>query len=130
MYFELQMSGAVFTRVVRNRLRSIPLGVDLSFPGPGGGMLVVDQVIIGDATTLQREQTVDYSSGIPKMTSSATQSIWIFSPTNYSNFNVPYVQVKQEVRVLLVRASDLETNGLAASAPSLTLTIFPVFNVS
>ena len=31
MYFELQMSGAVFARAVRNRLRSIPLAVDLSF---------------------------------------------------------------------------------------------------
>jgi hypothetical protein len=53
MYFELQMSGAVFTRVVRNRLRSIPLGVDLTLPDPEGGMLVVDQVVIGDTTTLR-----------------------------------------------------------------------------
>ena len=49
------MSGAVFARAVRNRLRSIPLAVDLSFPDPNDAtnMLVVDQVIIGDKTTIQ-----------------------------------------------------------------------------
>lgn len=130
MYFELQMSGAVFTRVVRNRLRSIPIGVDLELPNPGGGILVVDQVIIGDATTLQREQTIDYSSGSPQVTNIATQSVWTFSPTNLSNFVVPYTQVKQEVKVVLVSAADLEANGPAPTAPSLTLTIFPVFNIS
>src|ERR1700730_5379721 len=103
MYFELQMSGAVFTRPVRNRVRSIPIAVDLSVPDQDGSMLVVDQVVIGDTTTLQREQTVDYSSGIPQITDAATQSVWTFSPTNFVNFTVPYVQVKQEVRVLLVR---------------------------
>jgi hypothetical protein len=58
MYFELQMSGAEIARAVRNRLRSIPLAVDLSFPDPNDAtnMLVVDQVIIGDNTTIQREQ--------------------------------------------------------------------------
>jgi hypothetical protein len=129
MYFELQMSGAVFTRVVRNRLRAINLGIDLSLPDPGG-LLVVDQIVITNTTTLQREQTVDYSTGVPVITNSATQVVWTFSPTNLTNFTVPYVQVKQEVKVLLVRASDLEKNGPAPTPPARTLTILPVFNVS
>ena len=43
---------------------------------------------------------------------------------------MPFVQVKQEVTVLLVRPSDLEKNGPAPSAPTQTLTISPVFNIS
>jgi hypothetical protein len=131
MYFELQLSASVFTRVVRNRLRSLPLGVDLSLPDPDdGGLLVVDQVIIGDSTTVQREQFIDYSSGIPQAKDAATHLVSTFSPLNLSHFTVPYLQVKQEVKVLLVRASDLEKNGPAPTAPSRTLTIFPVFNIS
>ena len=131
MYFELQMSGAVFTRVVRNRFRSIPLGVDLELPNPSGGILVVDQIIIGDATTLQREQIVDYSSGSPKVTNIATQYVSTLSPTGFlRTFVVPYAQVKQEVKVVLVSAADLEANGPMPTAPSLTLTIFPVYNIS
>lgn len=62
MYFELQMSGAVFARAVRNRLRSIPLAVDLSFPDINGATVVVDQIIIGDSTTIQR----DLSTNAPR----------------------------------------------------------------
>ena len=61
MYFELQMSGAIFARAVRNRLRSIPLAVDLSLPDLSGGTLVVDKIIIGDNTTIQREQKIAYT---------------------------------------------------------------------
>jgi hypothetical protein len=43
---------------------------------------------------------------------------------------VPYLQVKQEVKVLLVRASDLEANGPIPTAPYRTLTIFPVFDIA
>ena len=132
MYFELQMSGAVFARAVRNRLRSIPLAVDLSFPDPNDAtnMLVVDQVIIGDNTTIQREQKIVYTNNVPQLSDAATQSVWIFSPQNLFNITVPFVQVKQEVTVLLVRPSDLEKNGPAPSAPAQTLTISPVFNIS
>jgi hypothetical protein len=124
------MSGAVFTRVVRNRIRSIPISVDLSFPDQNGVMLVVDQVVISDNTTLQREQTIDYSSGVPQVSDAATQTVSTFSPTNLTSFTVPYVQVKQEVNVLLVNPSDLEKNGPAPTPPSQTLTISPVFNIS
>jgi len=54
MYFELQLSAAVFGRVIRNRLRALPLGLDLSLPDPNGE-LVVDQVQIGDPTRVQQE---------------------------------------------------------------------------
>jgi hypothetical protein len=124
------MSGAVFTRVVRNRLRAIPLGVDLSLPDPEGGLVVLDRIVIGDSTILQREQTVDYSTGLPQVTNTATQVVWSLSPTNYASFTVPYVQVKQEVKVLLVREADLLKNGPAPTPPFRTLTIFPVFNIS
>ncbi|MGI8570856.1 MAG: hypothetical protein ACR2KT_18355 [Methylocella sp.] len=79
---------------------------------------------------MQREQAIDYSSGIPQAKNAATQSVWTFSPTSLLNFTVPYLQVKQEVKVLLVRASDLEANGPTPTAPYRTLTIFPVFNVA
>ena len=130
MYFELQMSGAIFARAVRNRLRSIPLAVDLSLPDLSGGTLVVDKIIIGDNTTIQREQKIAYTNNVPQLSDAATQSVWIFSPQNLFNITVPYVQVKQEVRVLLVRASDLETNGVTPTAPAQTLTIFPVYNIA
>jgi hypothetical protein len=54
MYFELQLSAAVFGQVIRNRLRALPLGLDLSLPDPNGE-LVVDQVQIGHTTSVQRE---------------------------------------------------------------------------
>jgi len=130
MYFELQLSAAVFSRVIRNRLRAIPLGLDLSLPDESDGELVVDQVVIGDSTTVQREKVVDYSSGSAQATPAATQSVWTLSPTHLGSFVVPYMQMRQEVRVLLVRASDLVKNGPKATPPALTVTVFPVFNVS
>jgi hypothetical protein len=129
MYVEYQMSGAVFTRVVRNRLRSIPIALDLSFPDRQRGPLVIDQVVIGDATTLQLEQAVSNAPGGPKTINAATQQVRVFSPTMLANLTVPYMQVKQEIRVLLVLASDLEKNGPAATPPVLIVTVFPVFNV-
>ena len=130
MYFELQLSAAVFSRVIRNRLRALPLGLDLSLPDERDGELVVDQVVIGDSTTVQREKVVDYSSGSALATPAATQSVTTLSPTNLGSFVVPYMQIRQEVRVLLVRAADLAKNGPKATPPALTVTVFPVFNVS
>lgn len=130
MYFELQLSAAVFARVIRNRLRALPLGLDLSLPDQDNGELVVDQVQIGDATSVQREMAADNSGGSFKAKLSATQLVRTLSPMNLSTFTVPYVQVRQEIRILLVRASVLEANGPVASPPTLKVTIFPVFNVS
>ena len=130
MFFELQLSAAVFARVIRNRLRALPLGLDLSLPDQNGGELVVDQVQIGDFTSIQRELAADNSGGSFKAKPAATQLVWTLSPLNLGTFTVPYLQVRQEVRILLVRASELEANGPAASPAALTLTIFPVFNVS
>jgi hypothetical protein len=127
MYFELQLSAVVFTRAVRNRLKALPLFVDLSFPDVDGTPLVVDEVIIGDETTLQRERVLD-AAGVPM--AAATQTVWTFSPNNLTSFTVPYLQVRQEVRVLLVRESDLDANGPLRSAPHHTFTLFPVFNVA
>ena len=127
MYFELQLSAAVLARVIRNRLRSLPLGLDLGVPDPDGD-LVVDRVVIGDTTTLQRERSVAGVVGVPMP--AATQMVTTLSPTNLDRFTVPYLQVRQEVKVLLVRAADLEANGPAATPPALTVTIYPVFNVS
>ena len=63
MYFELQLSAAVFARVIRNRLRSLPLGLDLGVPDPDGD-LVVDRVVIGDTTTVAAgEERSPASSG-------------------------------------------------------------------
>ena len=111
-------------------MRASPLYVDLSFPDAAGGLLVVDQVVVGDITTVQRETTLDFSSGAPQAVPAATQLISTLSPTNPGSFTVPYVQVRQELRVLLVNASDLEANGPNPSPPAQTLTIFVVFNVA
>lgn len=130
MYFELQLSASVFTRMVRNRLRSLAVGIDLTIPGQDGSPLVVDQVVIGDATILQREQAIDYTNNVPQVRDAATQTVWTFSPTNYYDYIVPYLQLKQEVKILFVRPADLETNGTAPTSPSLTVTLSPVFNIA
>lgn len=137
MYFELQLSADVFTRIARNRLKAIPLCVDREFdleepPGSGNKVrVVVDRVEIGDTTFIQREQTITYQpSGLPQTQATASQNVWIFTPTNLTSFYVPYLQIKQEVKIHLVKYSDLEANGVNPSAPFKTLTLYPVFNVS
>ena len=74
MYFELQLSADVFTRIVRSRLRALDLCLDLTVPDPGGGALVVDQVLVGDATTVQREQSLTYVGGVPQLQAAASQN--------------------------------------------------------
>lgn len=130
MYFELQLSANVFTRIVRNRLKALPLCVDRELTDADGNRLVVDQVVIGETTWIQREQTIELVNGLPKPKEIATQVVWIFSPTNLFNVTVPFLQVKQEVSIHLVKSSDLDANGPNPTAPFKTLTIFPVFNVS
>jgi len=130
MYFELQLSASVFTRIIRNRLKSIPLCVDRELDDSDGTRLVVDRVVIADNTWLQREQSIELVNNVPKSNDAATQSVWIFSPTNLTTVTVPYLQVKQEVTIHLVKSADLDTNGANPTAPFKTLTIYPVFNVS
>jgi hypothetical protein len=49
MFFELQLSATIFTRIVRNRLKALPLCIDRELIGPNGNHLVVDQVVIGES---------------------------------------------------------------------------------
>ncbi len=130
MYFELQLSSSVFTRIVRNRLKSVPLCVDRQLTDPDGNLLVVDQVAIGESTWIQREQTIEMVNGIPTPRDIATQVVWILSPANHYQVTVPFLQVKQEVMIHLVKLTDLEANGQDTTTAFKTLTIYPVFNVS
>src|SRR4051812_21934035 len=108
MYFELQLSQKVFTRFVRNRLKALPLCVDRELTDADGNRLVVDQVVIGETTLIQREQKIEVVDGFPKPKDIATQGVWILSPKNLFNVTVPFLQVKQEVLIHLVKSSDLD----------------------
>jgi hypothetical protein len=130
MFFELQLSSNVFTRMVRNRLKAISLCVDRELPDVDGTPLVVDQVVIGESTWIQREQRIKLVNNAPQSEDSATQLVWIFWPTNYTSFTVPFLQVKQEVLIHLVKAADLEANGPNPTPSYRTLTIYPVFNIA
>lgn len=132
MYFELQFSGDVFTRVVRNRLRALDLCQDLTFPDPlGGPDLVVDEVLVGDATTLQRERALTSVNGVPQLVPAATQhKTSLTSIGSLNDFTVPYVQVRQGVEIRLVRESDLAANGTAPTPAAQTIMLFPVFNIA
>jgi hypothetical protein len=89
MYIELLLSASIFSRMVRNRLRSLGIGLDLTLPGADGAPLVVDQVVIGDTTIVQREQAIDYTNNVPQVRDAATQSVWTFSPTHYGASSFP-----------------------------------------
>jgi hypothetical protein len=130
MYFELQLSASVFTRIIRNRLKALPLCVDRELIDPDGNRLVVDQVVVGETTWIQREQTIELVNSLPKTRDIATQVVWIFSPNNLFSVTVPFLQVKQEVSIRLVKSPDLDANGVNSTAPFKTITIYPVFNVS
>ena len=125
MYVEIQLSAEVFARSVRNRLKAIPLALDMSFPDENGAMLVVDQVVIGSSTTVQRERGLD-AEGLE--VPAATQIVWSFTPRSLYSFVAPFVQVRQEVSVLLVTEKDLDANGPAPSAPARTIDLTVVFN--
>ncbi len=129
MYFELQFSANVFTRIVRNRLKAIPLCENRELTDKHGNRLVVDRVVIGEITLIQREKTI-LVNGLPASEDSATQVVWVFSPTNYTSVTVPFLQVKQEVKIHLVKSSDLDANGTNPSPVFDTYTIYPVFNVA
>lgn len=130
MYFELQLSANVFTRIVRNRLKAVPLCVDRELTDADGNRLVVDQIVIGETTWIQREQTIEVVNGLPEPKDIATQVVWIFSPTSYTSYTLPFLQVKQEVLIRLVKSSDLDANGSKPSPAFKTLTLYPVFDVA
>jgi len=131
MYFELQLSSNAFARIVRNRLRAVPLCIDLELQDEKNATLVVDRVVVGDTTLIQRERTIDLVNNVPSPPRDvATQSVWVLSPTNLFNMTVPFVQVKQEIVIQLVTPAGLQANGPAPTAPARTLSILPVYNVS
>jgi hypothetical protein len=132
MFFELQLSANVFARIVRNRMKAIPLcdSVDKEVKDEDGTLLVIDQIVIGENTWIQREQTIEVINKLPIHKEIATQTVFIFTPANLFSVTVPFLQVKQEVLVHLVKSSDLDANGPDPSAPHKTLSIYPVFNVS
>ena len=137
MNFELQLSSDVLTRIVRNRLKALPLCVDREFvdtdgklTGISGAGVVVDRIEIGENTTIQREQVQHTANGLQSFVPGATQVVWIFWPTNYTSFTLPFLQVKQEVWIHLVKASDLEANGSSPTAPFRSLQLHLVFNVA
>ena len=133
MFLELQFSANVFGRILRNRLRAQDLCRDQSVPNPDNFLeeMVLDQVVIGDNTTVQREHAVTYVNDQPQLVPSATQLVWFNASkgNSYSRDNMPYLQVRQEISIQLVRPHDLDANGVNASPPR-TVTIYPVFNVA
>lgn len=138
MYFELQLSTAVFTHIVRNRLKALPLCIDKEFVDTDGKLtdvkgarVVVDQVTIGGSTSIQREKRLVQSGpGIPQPQDHASQTVWIFSPTNHTSFTVPFLQVRQDLTIHLVKATDLEANGPLPTPAFKTFTINLVINVA
>ncbi len=130
MYFELQLSEDVFTRIVRNRMRAAPLCVNESFRDEDGTLLVVDRVEIGDLTSIQRERRLDVSSGVEQIVAHSSQVVWQFSPTNLNTITVPFLQVRQNVVFSLVKATDLDTNGASPTPAFRTVIVNVVVNVS
>ena len=102
MYFELQLSWDVFTRVVRNRIKSIPLCIDREFLNRKLNLLlVVDRIVVGEKTVIQRGKRLNVSSGKEVVEDAASQIMWIFSPTSYTAITIPFLQVKQDVTIYL-----------------------------
>jgi hypothetical protein len=137
MYFELQLSAPIFCRIVRNRLKALPLCLDREFvdtegklTGVKGAVVVVDRLEIGENTSIQPEHVEHIVNNLPSFVPGATQVHWEFSPTNYTSVTVPFLQVKQEVLIHLVKASELEANGANPTTPFRTLPLHVVFNVA
>jgi len=144
MYFELQLSADVFTRIVRNRFKALPRCPNREFTddegkltGVPGAHVVVDRVEVGDDTSIQREQIQNADTHGRTFVSGATQVVWIFSPTSLTSFKVPFLQVKQKIEIYLVKATELEANGPNPTPPFALppplvqpISIHVVFNVA
>lgn len=128
MYFELQLSQDVFTRIVRNRMKAVPICVDRELRD-NNLLLVVDRVVIGENTSIQREKKIKSASGQEVVEDSSSQIVWIFSPTNYSYITVPFLQVRQDVAIYLVKSADLNANGPNPTPEFQAVVINLVYNV-
>jgi hypothetical protein len=119
MYFELQLSADTFGKIIRGHLKLLEICKavlsfsqdDESLTDETGTPIAVDHVEIGGSTLIQREQTISYSGGTASTSETTTQSVWVFSPRNFSNASVPFLQVKQEVIIHTVKIDDLNANG-------------------
>ena len=128
MYLELQLSKAIFGRIIRNRLRAIQIGIDREIDY-AGSRFAIDRITFG-ATRVQREHRQDPRTGVATVDAAGTQVAWIFSPRNYSSATVPFLQVKQFVTIHLVADSDLEANGASPTPSGQDIEIAVVFDVS
>lgn len=96
-YFELQLSSQVFAKIVRNRLKALDLCIDRERKDKDGNVLqVLDRIVIGETTLIQREQRIELVGGVPQYLPSSSQHVWVFSPRSYYDMTVPFLQIKQE----------------------------------
>lgn len=116
MLIDVQIAAATFCRLLRERLRAtpIPLGCDIL---AGETTEALDRIDILDDTTVRRDPQ-------------ARQTVWFLFPNNYTSFQLPVMQLRQQVAIRRVKVADLLANGPAPSphvTPELILTV--VFNV-
>jgi hypothetical protein len=116
MFFELQLSSAIFGRVVRNRLRAQRLCVDQEL-AVAGAQLVVDRIEVKDETTIHRE-------------AGSSQQVAIFSRHGYPQLAVPFLQVRQLLTIHLVTADALEQSGPAPTPPVQSADVHVLINVA
>ena len=72
MFFELQLSANVFTKIIRNRIKALPICKDQTIKDQDGNLLVLDQVVIGESTWIQREKKIVIVNNLPQSTDVAT----------------------------------------------------------
>ena len=129
MFIEMQISGSSFGRILRNNLRLRPICLNYQFDYEGTS-LVIDRVLIGDETIIQREQYVHLDGTTLVHTEEHTQTVWVNTrPVPYTMNFMPFVQVRQEISVVLVEVAALESNGVEASPAFKLPKLHAVFNV-
>jgi hypothetical protein len=109
MFIELQMTAALFGRIVQERLRRLDLcglvaqsadtTVDISDVPH-----LLERIEIADGAEFRREPAPSLDA-------------WIFAPHNYRSYKVSHLQILQPVTLSLVKLADLEANGPAPSTP-------------
>ncbi|MDO2380094.1 hypothetical protein [Rhodococcus ruber] len=128
MFMEFQVNAGVFATILRNRLRSLPICLDLEFPVFNSNY-VLDRIDFEDGTSLQRERRLDRSSGTAVEVDAATNRVGIITPTgNLYDFSAAFLQVRQPVIVHLVTQPDLQVHA-ELPTPSLPVALDLVFNV-
>ncbi|MBK8097030.1 MAG: hypothetical protein IPK26_07985 [Planctomycetes bacterium] len=116
MLLDVQIAASQFCRMVRQRLRAIPipLGCDLV---ASEDTEALDRIDILDDTTVRRDPV-------------ARQTVWFTFPNNYTSLQLPAMQIQQRVAIRRVEVADLRANGSAPSphvTPELIVTL--TFNV-